>query len=390
MPTRSDLTLRLFLEKIIELGVSDHVRSLLDDALRHMGKRSPYRGGRDLVDLLRYAGSAAKSEDDLHASKRIEDALAYSMYVMLRPDLEIKYQLFPGSRLRYLGYIRSTVEDFGQLFLTSLRQFNADQPDASPDEIYHFLDGLFASARSIEEDEQEPGRYRMMRGPRESSAWLREALLDRLDIENLSIAVGVAANHHQSGSATLSLAELVQLSQLKIRSDALQHLRCVVQNPHSTEGDLQHALARNLWIFGGSYLQELGRRRLVPGNELDISLVRPDGSIHVVELKRANLGIVTHQRGNVIPNSQVHRAVGQTMNYLLALDEDRPRILNQHGVDVRRAGATVIIGHPDFQPDVEESELNDVLRTYSSHLARIEVITYKQLLDGAARALDFS
>ncbi|MFI7609526.1 hypothetical protein ACIBTV_31040 [Micromonospora sp. NPDC049366] len=31
--------------------------------------------------------------------------------------------------------------------------------------------------------------------------------------------------------------------------------------------------------------------------------------------------------------------------------------------------------------------MNEVLRTYSSHLARIEVITYKQLLDGASNAL---
>ncbi|MCW3840996.1 DUF4263 domain-containing protein [Micromonospora yasonensis] len=98
----------------------------------------------------------------------------------------------------------------------------------------------------------------------------------------------------------------------------------------------------------------------------------------------------TKQRGNVIPNGQVHRAVGQVMNYLVALDEDRIRILDQHGIDVRRAAATVIIGHPDFQAGIQEEKINEALRTYGSHLARVEVITYKQLLDGATRALSLN
>ncbi|MGV9806800.1 Shedu anti-phage system protein SduA domain-containing protein [Micromonospora chersina] len=376
------------ISKIIELGVSDHVRGFLEDVLRHMGHRSPYRGGKELTSLLRYAQSAAREEQDLLTSERIEDALAYAMNVMLRPDIEIRYQLFPGGRLRILDNVRGTVTAFGQILLTSLRQFVTENPAASPVEIQDFVGGLFEPASRIVEDENQPGHYRLLRGPRESSVWLHEVLLHRLAMDPSPSAEDVATEEHSIRAA--SLEELVQLSQLKLRSAALHHLKCVVQNPHSTERDLQHALQKNLWIFGGNYLPELGRRRLAPGSELDIPLLRPDGSVHVVELKRANLDIMTQQRGNVIPNGQVHRAVGQVMNYLVALDEDRTRILDQHGMDVRRAAATVIIGHPAFQSGIQERKVNEALRTYNSHLARVEVITYKQLLDGASRALSMN
>ncbi|MEW2378823.1 Shedu anti-phage system protein SduA domain-containing protein [Micromonospora sp. NPDC047812] len=372
----------------MELGASEHVRGFLQDALRHMGGRSPYRGGKELLSLLRYAQAAALGEEDLLASERIEDALAYAMNTMLRPDIEIKYQLFPGSRLSFLTYIRRTTEAFGSIVESSVRTFIAENPSATAADLQRHLVKVFESASVISEDEEVPGHY-VLRGQRESSAWLREVLTNRLTVEDRP--VGADANAGQATRAEeMSMEELAHLAQLKIRSDALQRLTAVVHNPHSTEADLQRELQRNLWIFGGTYLPDLGRRRLVTGSELDIPLLRPDGSLHLVELKRANVRIMTHQRNGLIPNGEVHRAVGQVMNYLVALDEDRPRIRDRHGVDVRRAGATVVVGHPRFQPDLDESDMNEVLRTYSSHLARIEVITYKQLLDAASHALGLS
>lgn len=385
MRTRSDYTLRLLIEKIVELGVSEHVRGFLKDALRHMGGQSPYRGGQELLSLLRYAEGAAREEKDRLASERVEDALAYAMNTMLRPDVEIKYQLFPGSRLNLLAFIRRTMDAFGNVVLSSASTFLTDNPSATAADLQTHLVGVFESAHAISEDEEQPGHY-VLRGLRESSAWLHEVLTNRLTLEARPVGAGADAGQ-LTMAEEMSMEELAHLAQLRIRSDALQRLTAAVHNPHSTEADLQHEIQRSLWIFGGSYLPDLGRRRLVAGSELDVPLLRPDGSLHVVELKRANVRIMTRQRNGLIPNGEVHRAVGQVMNYLLALDEGRSRILDRHGMDVRRAGATVVIGHPRFQPDFDESEVNEVLRTYSSHLARIEVITYKQLLDGASNAL---
>ncbi|MFC0505710.1 Shedu anti-phage system protein SduA domain-containing protein [Micromonospora costi] len=390
MRTRSDYTLRVLVEKIIELGVSDHVGGFLQDVLRHMGERSPYRGGQELVSLLRYAEAAAREEQDVLTSERIEDALAYVMNTMLRPDIEIKYQLFPGSRQSTLRFLRSTFDQLGKFLLLSVRQLLNDNPTASVADIQAHLAEFFESAAAMSEDEEQAGHYRILRGGRETSAWLREVLTNRLAIEWAAAPDSQAAAPDPDEVGQLSVGELVRLAQIRARAAGLQALTCAVHNPHSSEHDLQRALESNLWIFGGSYLPSLGRRRLVAGDELDLPLLRPDGSLHVVELKKANVGILTRQRRGLIPNAEVHRAVGQVMNYLLALDENRARILDRHRVDVRRATAAVVIGHPRFQPAVEEADMNEVLRTYSSHLGRIEVITYKQLLDGADRALSLA
>ncbi|OHX01930.1 Shedu anti-phage system protein SduA domain-containing protein [Micromonospora sp. WMMB235] len=388
MPTRSDQTLHKLILKIIELGVSDHVGSILHDVLRHMGERSPYRGGRELVSLLRYAEAAARQNQDVLTSERIEDALAYAMNTMLRPDIEIKY--FPRSRQRLLNFVRGIMGGLGKEVVEHVRRFVAQNPSASAAEVQARLAEFFEAATTMSEDEEQPGRYRLLLGQRETSAWLSEMLSDRLDVETQNGPAGHANVRMLAEVEHLSLEDLVQLAQLRVRAAGLQELKTVVCNPHSSEHDLQSALRRNLWIFGGAFLPTLGRRRLVSGDELDIPLLRADGSLHVVELKKANVAIMTRQRRGLIPNAEVHRAVGQVMNYLLALDEERSRILDEHGVDVRRASATVVVGHPRFQPSVEEADTNEVLRTYSSHLARIEVVTYKQLLDGAERSLSLA
>ncbi|MEV5470165.1 hypothetical protein AB0N37_31845 [Streptomyces griseoincarnatus] len=88
-----------------------------------------------------------------------------------------------------------------------------------------------------------------------------------------------------------------------------------------------------------------------------------------------------------MPSAQVYDAVGQALNYLVHLDEHRLRIRDQFGLEGRRARALVLISHPAAQPGIPEDTINDVLRTVNTHLGRIEVLTYKELLDNAERAL---
>lgn len=47
----------------------------------------------------------------------------------------------------------------------------------------------------------------------------------------------------------------------------------------------------------------------------------------------------------------------------------------------------MIIGHPDFEHSASEPEVDEALRIYNSHLSRVEVVTYKQLIDRAAQSL---
>jgi hypothetical protein len=67
-----------------------------------------------------------------------------------------------------------------------------------------------------------------------------------------------------------------------------------------------------------------------------------------------------------------------------------------HSHRMRRVFAIVIIGHPEHVTEVDrngqrvdESVINDAIRTYNSHLSRVEVRTYKDFVDAAERSLAF-
>jgi hypothetical protein len=41
----------------------------------------------------------------------------------------------------------------------------------------------------------------------------------------------------------------------------------------------------------------------------------------------------------------------------------------------------------DYEPDVPEEAIYETIRTLNTHLARVEVLTYKELIDNAERSI---
>ncbi|GAA1606072.1 Shedu anti-phage system protein SduA domain-containing protein [Actinoplanes couchii] len=382
MRIRSDSTLNRLLRKILELGPTENVRPSVEDVLRHVGDRSPYRGGKELTELLRAAFSRARSEHDDATAERIEDALGYAMNTLLRPDLEAKYQLLDGSRRRGIQLIEQVTVTAARFVTDQADRYHEENPGTNAEQLLAFLRDL--PHFEISEALDDPGTYRMARGMDEGAVWAERTIRHCLRFEDEAPILDA----DDLASAPLSM--LIEVAQLRLRQRSLAEFESTVLSPHSTEHDLQKVLERNLWIFGGTYLPKTATRRLVPGAEFDLPLLRPDGSMHVVELKRANVPLLTHQRGWLVPNDHVHRAVAQVTNYLVALDESAPRLLTDSGLDTRRVTATVVIGHPEFgSEEKNEQAVNRALRIFNGNHARIEVITYKQLLDGAKRSLTY-
>jgi hypothetical protein len=174
------------------------------------------------------------------------------------------------------------------------------------------------------------------------------------------------------------------------RRVGLDSLRAIVENPASTEHDIHRELKQQLWIFGGRYFDVASRRQLTTQTSLDIPLIRGDGALHVIELKQASIqNLIENYRSWQVVGSEVNRGVGQLQNYLRDLDEHRAAILADHGVDTRRAGGALLIGDTRNAGPFTPAQVAETLRTYNSHLSRIEVLTYDQLLDNAERLLDF-
>ncbi|GAA1415897.1 Shedu anti-phage system protein SduA domain-containing protein [Catellatospora coxensis] len=253
---------------------------------------------------------------------------------------------------------------------------------------------LGEDSRLMQAPPDRPGRYRIVRGSAETMIWLERVIRDhRIDVED---ARELARTMALSPEAVAALAEdesgwlLFRAAELRRRAAALLTLREAVEDPSASEHDLLRVLRGQPWIFGGSFVHEAAQRRLVEGDEVDIPLIRGDGALHVVELKLAmKLGkpLIKRHRSAWVPTSEVHDAVGQAVNYLVGLDENRERIREDFGIETRRASAVVLIGHPALQPGVPEVEINETLRTFNGHLNRVEVLTYKELVDNAERSL---
>lgn len=176
------------------------------------------------------------------------------------------------------------------------------------------------------------------------------------------------------------------------RQKQLAALRAIVEDPTSTETDVHKVMKKDWWIFGGQFMEQYTRRKLDALHEMDFPLLRGDGSLQVVELKGPNVPslVVDHRsEGDWVVGKDINLAVGQVMNYMRAFEFQRDHFKNRpFNVEVGRCRATVVIGYlKHVTTGASKDEIRETLRTYNSHLARVEVITYNELLDNAARSL---
>ncbi len=392
------MTLERQLDLAAETAVDAGVRASLAAVAAHLrsGRNGGIRGGEKLLVLLAQARGTAAAADEWHVVRLVQDALDYAEGRILKPELDDRLRLFRDGRRSVTDQTflaRMTASSFAHAADTA-EQFYAECPDAAPRDLVAHLRALGQDALFLESPADRPGRYVIPRGRAETAIWLERVLRDgRVDVED---PVGAARKIATSPEALALLAAdekgqlLLQAAELRRRAAGLDALRTVVEDPEASENDLQQALEGQYWIFGGRFVGEAAHRRLVPGDELDIPLIRGDGALHVVELKRAMSlkgALVKRHRNAWVPTAQVHDAVGQAVNYLVGLDENRERVREEFGIETRRASAIVLIGHPDLQADVPEADISEALRTFNTHVNRVEVLTYKELLDNAHRAL---
>lgn len=214
-----------------------------------------------------------------------------------------------------------------------------------------------------------------------------------IDILTSGGDLGQLTDALSSSEAGLNAAESAVLSQ---RRSLVAELVALARDPSATETELHRKIGESYWIFGGRYVACAGRRSLTFLDEFDIPLVTADGSLHIVELKGPVLGSLVHKyRNHYIVGTGVHEAVGQAMNYLRSIDEQgatlQTALRNELSLDydLRRVFATVVIGHPHHVRSADKHQVIQALRTYNSHLSRVNVVTYEELFDTAERSLHF-
>lgn len=395
MDVRADWALELQLEQTEKRAESEDVKAAIAATLRYLrnGKGGHRGGGQKLVHHLEVARLRASEDNEWHVVRLLQDSVDYCEGRALKPEFEERFRLFQdGERNEInLHYIRSILGTSSQYLAERGHEILDKQPDISATDLLGELASLTADGQFAEAPDDRPGRYRIVRGRAETALWLERVFRNRMDIEDPAEAARTIVT---STDALAVLADedhaqmLLRAAEMKRQAAGLVELRKTAEDSAASEADLQRVLKDNIWIFGGRYLGAAAERRLTAGKELDIPLIRADGSLHVVELKCSMRvrSLVKRHRNAWVPTAEVHDAVGQAINYLVALDEDRNYIRDKFGIETRRA-ATVLIGHPNVQPEVSENEINDALRTLNAHTGRVEVLTYKDLIDSAERTL---
>ena len=361
------------------------VRHHIDAALAYTsGGIQRYQKGRPLVDHIEAASRAAAESGEGDLAQRLTDFAGYAEGRIPLALLETWYN--PGARESSDRFMRVNLE-FGLVRCAEiLEEFLKDRPEASGQETRQWLVDVTKAMDAWTVGEDRLGRVKLPRNTADQLAWFRDIQLvlnSRPEDSDLTPEVAEKL-------ANVPGAELVARAvQWHHRKDALDRLRAVVEDPASSEADIHAELKQQTWIFGGRYVREHDRRQLTLHDELDIPLIRGDGSFHVVELKKANQPhLVIKPRSHCTAGSVVHEAMTQAANYLRSLDENRYSILAEEGIDVRRASATVLIGHPMFvEKPFAAGEISEALRTYNAELTRIEVMTYAELIDAAERTL---
>jgi hypothetical protein len=276
--------------------------------------------------------------------------------------------------------------------------FDWDNPERTWSCENDEIDKLVAFLR---ESATESGRYRLV--PRDSSAATIAGLLEDGGVDAEALASALADKNVTAGLlraiVSSSDGEAAAAAAVHIRRrELVSRLQELAATPDTTETEMHNLIGDAYWLFGGRYIG-VARRDLVQLDQHDIALMGVDGTLHVVELKGPCVPrLVRKFRNHWIVGNQVHEAVSQAMNYLRGFDEQGPTLestyRNEFGEDwdMRRLHATVVIGHPSHVSDGAASNraIEQTVRSYNAHLSRVEVITYKSLLDAAHQALRFT
>ncbi|GAA1268276.1 Shedu anti-phage system protein SduA domain-containing protein [Saccharothrix xinjiangensis] len=385
MALRSDYTLKSLLLSLHELA-SPEIAQHFMDALDLMGAQSPYKGGKRLVELLEFIAREAHQSGDSASEEGAQDAIAYMTGRLLETDLSAKHDLYSSSgQLSDVHSMQTSLSALRAFIGQEIEQLLINDPNATAADIraYYEREGgralRFVRARRA-------GHYGAFRVRSEIAAWLIDVMVDRVEFH-----IDEGVNPQVDALLAAPGADLlIAAAQLQIRHGQLDELQAAVENPFTKESGFQRLMERASWLFGGEYVGVSSVRRLTPRTEVDLALLRPDGVLHIVELKKANVRSVKLHRGVPITSDDVNRAAAQVANYLRAFDEDRTGILERHGIEARRASGTVVIGHPMYDVDFTEQQVDEVLRSHNADRSRIEIVTYKQLIDRARRALDIS
>lgn len=182
-----------------------------------------------------------------------------------------------------------------------------------------------------------------------------------------------------------TLRELGAASRMVQCKRALAELEGLVEQGAS-EAEFQRLLEANAWMFGTEYAVLLNRRKWVRDDQQDFMLRRTaDDYLEIVEIKTPlggkSLFLPDPSRHSMYARAELSQAVGQAIRYIEQVEGQRASIRLEDEEDPLKVQARVILGRDG------DAQQRKALRTFNSHLHRVEVLTFDHLVRIARRAI---
>ncbi len=162
------------------------------------------------------------------------------------------------------------------------------------------------------------------------------------------------------------------------RKAAIEGLESGIRLEES-EGFFQRLLQENWWMFGSRYVGRIDRRDYTTDETFDIPLLGADGYVEIIELKRPSEEILKKIGNRWGVTGAVNDAVNQVSHYIGEAERVQDTLRQKYNVDFFKVRGKVVIGRLETgEPNYEEKRR--ALRAFNSHLHRVEVITYSELV----------
>ncbi len=145
----------------------------------------------------------------------------------------------------------------------------------------------------------------------------------------------------------------------------------------------------NYCFFGPSYKQPVTKNLInIRGSKPDFMLVTIDGCVDSLDIKKPNVPNIIQEdpshTGSFYWSSDVNKSIGQLVNYLYDMDENRYQLAEELGISIARPRGIIVIGRSNHWTEREVRAYRKL--SYSLH--GLEVLTYDHLLDRAKQMLN--
>ena len=167
---------------------------------------------------------------------------------------------------------------------------------------------------------------------------------------------------------------------------AFTEMKSLVSASDPSESKYQNHLQQNPWIFGSEYSEILDRRTWARDDHLDFMLRRTvDNYLEIIEIKTpATMPLFNYDKNHdsYYASAKLSQVIGQVYLYIEEVERNRDLIIAKDRFDPLKIRARIIVG-----TDGDEAQ-QSALRTMNSHLHRVEILTFDQLLRIAQRTLE--